>query len=80
MKTRIQKWGNSLAVRIPKSFANEIHLQQDSLVEVALAEGKLVLSPVLEPRFALDRLLEQVNEQNLHREVNTGPAVGNEGW
>ena len=35
MKTRIQKWGNSLALRIPKSFAHEVGLEQDSQVEVA---------------------------------------------
>lgn len=80
MKTRIQKWGNSLAVRIPKSFANEIHLQQDSLVEVSLAEGKLVLSPLLEPKLTLSQLLEQVNEHNLHHEAESGPSVGDEMW
>ena len=80
MKARIQKWGNSLALRIPKSFAVEAHLEQDSLVELALVDGKLIVVPVAEPALTLDQLLAGVTEQNLHREVVTGQATGNEVW
>ncbi len=80
MKARIQKWGNSLALRIPKSFAVEVHLEQDSLVELALVDGKLIVVPVAEPALTLDQLLAGVTEQNLHREVDTGQATGNEIW
>jgi antitoxin MazE len=80
MKTRVQKWGNSLALRIPKSFASEVGLDQNSSVEVSLKEGKLIVAPALEPKFTLKQLLRQVTEKNLHREVDTGPAVGDEVW
>ena len=80
MLTRVQKWGNSLAVRIPKPFANEIGLEQDTPVEMSLVGGKLVVKPVREPALSLDQLLARVTEDNLHREVDTGPAVGNEVW
>ena len=80
MRTRIQKWGNSLALRIPKSFADEVKLQQGSLVEVSLADGKLLISSVKEEGFTLEQLLAGVTEQNLHREVDVGEAVGNEIW
>ena len=80
MKARIQKWGNSLALRIPKSFAVEAHLEQDSLVELALVDGKLIVVPVAELALTLDQLLAGVTEQNLHREVDTGQATGNEIW
>jgi antitoxin MazE len=76
----VKKWGNSLAVRIPKPFANEVGLEQDTPVEVSLVDGKLVVRPVHEPALSLDQLLAQVTEANLHREVDTGPAVGNEVW
>ena len=79
-RTRIQKWGNSLALRIPKSFADEVKLQQGSLVEVSLADGKLLISSVKEEGFTLEQLLAGVTEQNLHREVDVGEAVGNEIW
>ncbi len=80
MRTRIQKWGNSLALRIPKSFAAEAHLAQDSVVEVSLISGKLVVAPVAESVLTLEQLLAGVTEENLHREVDTGPATGNEVW
>ena len=80
MRTRVQKWGNSLAVRIPKPFANEIGLEQDSPVEVSMLDGKLVLSPIQEAELSLDQLVEKVTEDNLHNEVDFGPVMGNEVW
>lgn len=80
MRTRIQKWGNSLALRIPKALAAEVHIEQDSLVEISLVEGKLILEPVAEPAWTLEELLAGVTEQNLHGEVDTGPATGREAW
>jgi antitoxin MazE len=80
MKTRIHKWGNSLALRIPKSFADEVGLQKEAPVEVSLDAGKLIVEPLARPKLSLDQLLAQVTEQNLHREVETGPAIGNEAW
>lgn len=80
MRTRVQKWGNSLAVRIPKPFANEIGLEQDSPVEVSMLDGKLVLSPIHEAALSLDQLLEKVTKDNLHHEVDSGPVMGNEVW
>ena len=80
MKTRVQKWGNSLALRIPKSFAIEVGLQRETSVEVSLANGKLVITPIAEPKPTLKRLLAKVTKGNLHHEVDTGAAVGNETW
>ena len=80
MKTRIQKWGNSLALRIPKSFANEVGLQRETSVEVSLADGKLVITPVAKPKLTLKQLLSKVTKENLHHEVDTGSAAGKETW
>ena len=80
MKTRVQKWGNSLALRIPKSFANEVGLVRETSVEVSLADGKLVITPVTRPETTLKQLLAKVTKENLHHEVDVGPAVGNETW
>lgn len=79
MQTRIQKWGNSLALRIPKPFALEIGLEQNSLVAISVSEGKLLLE-LLKPSYKLEELLAQVTPDNLHGEVETGMAVGNEAW
>ena len=80
MKTHVQKWGNSLALRIPKSFATEAGLDRDSCVEISLIDRKLVITPVYKSKFTLKQLLAQVTENNLHHEVDTGPAMGNEVW
>ena len=80
MKTRVQKWGNSLALRIPKAFANEVGLHKEASVEVSLVDGKLVVTPAIKPALTLEHLLAQVTEDNLHREVDTGPPIGNEAW
>jgi antitoxin MazE len=80
MKTRVQKWGNSLALRIPKSFATEAGLDRDSSVEVSLTDGKLTIVPDTKPKFTLRQLLSQVTKENLHREVDMGPATGREVW
>jgi antitoxin MazE len=79
-QARVQRWGNSLAIRIPKPFALEIGLEQNTLVTVSIAEGKLLLEPVVEPKYTLEQLLTDVTEDNLHHEVETGQAVGNEVW
>lgn len=80
MRARIQKWGNSLAVRIPRSFATGVRLEQNSLVELSLVDGKLLLAPVREPEITLDELLARVTDENIHSEIDTGPAVGDEAW
>ena len=79
MRTRVQKWGNSLAVRIPKPFAEGAGLRPSSEVEVSLEKGEVRLSPV-RPRWKLRQLLSRVTKKNIHREVEAGPAVGREAW
>jgi antitoxin MazE len=80
MRARIRKWGNSLALRIPKSIAAEAELEPNALVELSVVDGKLVVLRVAEPEVTLEQLLAGITEQNLHREADTGPAVGSEAW
>ena len=80
MKTKVQRWGNSLAVRIPKAFAEEVGLKDDSPVEMSLVEGGLLVEPSSTWAPSLDELLDGVTKANLHDEVDTGPAQGSEAW
>ena len=80
MKTRIQKWGNSLALRIPKTFADEVRIEKESSVELSISNGKIVIAPIAKPTLTLKQLLAKVTEDNLQREVDTSPATGNETW
>ena len=80
MRVRVQKWGNSLALRIPKSFAAETALDPGSEVDLSLEGGRLVVTPVVAPGYELSDLLAQVTPENLHSEVDFGPSVGGEVW
>lgn len=80
MKTTVQKWGNSYAVRIPKSFIKEVGLEYRTDVELSLEDGKLVIKPIKERTLTLDELLVGVNKNNLHTAIETGEPIGNEAW
>ena len=80
MKTRVQKWGNSLAVRIPRPFAEEVNLQENSAVEVMVRSGKLVVVPIADQEITIESLVEQITPENRHGEIGTGKPVGNEIW
>ena len=80
MVTTIQKWGNSLGLRIPKSVAHDAHVREGTAVEIRSQGGRLVISPIKTKRYRLDDLLKQVTRHNIHREIDTGDAVGNEVW
>lgn len=80
METRIKKWGNSLALRIPKALAQEAGLHYEISVELSLVDGKLVISPIEHPKPDLEAMLARITEDNLHAEVTVGPAVGKEVW
>lgn len=80
MKLQIQKWGNSLALRIPKSFALQSKVEQGSTVDVSLEKGKIVVTPVAEPEYTLEGLLSKVTKKNLHGEMGTGASGGKEAW
>lgn len=80
MKIQVQKWGNSLALRIPKSFAMEAKVKEGSSVDISLKKGKIVLTPLNEKKYTLEGLLSKVNDQNIHAETFTGKPVGREIW
>jgi antitoxin MazE len=80
MLTKIQKWGNSLALRIPKAFALDAQLENDSFVEISIVDGQIIITPVVAPSWTLEELLAGINKKNTYHEVDTGLAVGNEVW
>ncbi len=65
MQTRVQRWGNSLALRIPKAFADDLGLKNNGAVEVTVSKGRLVVAPLSCPKLA--DLLAGINDKNLHR-------------
>lgn len=79
MRAKVQKWGNSLAIRVPRPFAEELGLRQDSDVDLLLEQHELVIKPI-STGITLQELLAGVTEDNLHGEVETSGPVGGEAW
>lgn len=76
--TTVQKWGNSLGVRIPKDIADKIKIHQGSEIEMSLKEDKIILMPKKpQIRYSLDDLLAQCKPENRHDEIDFG-IEGNE--
>ncbi|MBW1993203.1 MAG: AbrB/MazE/SpoVT family DNA-binding domain-containing protein [Deltaproteobacteria bacterium] len=78
MRTKIKKWGNSLALRIPKSFALNANLRQDELVDISIDKERIIITPIGKKEYSLGELLAGVSEENLHGEFDTGLPVGKE--
>jgi len=80
VRTKIVKWGNSLGLRIPKSFAEEVQVSEGSTVDLGLENGLLVIRVIEARSIALEDLLAGVTAENRHGEVDTGNAAGGEVW
>jgi antitoxin MazE len=80
MTTTVQKWGNSLALRLPKALADEARIREGAKVElVRTPEGVLVKAKRRpKPRYRLSDLLAGITPDNLHPETDWGPSVGKE--
>ena len=78
MILQVKKWGNSLAVRLPKDISKALSVQNNSFLELELVENGLLLKP--KKSSELDKLISQINPANLHSEIKTGKSIGNEIW
>ncbi|MEJ5188861.1 MAG: AbrB/MazE/SpoVT family DNA-binding domain-containing protein [Breznakiellaceae bacterium] len=77
MQTVVQKWGNSLGIRIPALYVKEFNLEKGSFVEITEEDGKIIIHP---PKKTLTDLLSKVTDENKHSAIETGSSIGNEGW
>ena len=78
MDSKVQKWGNSLALRIPKAYADQIGLRSNSPVKILLESDRIIIEPVR--RITLEGLLADVTPDNRHDETDWGEPTGNESW
>ena len=84
IQVQIAKWGNSLALRVPKAFADEIGAGDGKAAEMTVSNGKLVIETLRSQRrkrrYNLDELIAGITPDNRHGEIDWGPPVGNEAW
>lgn len=80
MKAKIQKWGNSLALRIPKPFANQAKIGDGSYVDISIEKEKIIISSLQNSEYSLTELLSKINKNNIHDEISYGDPQGKEIW
>jgi antitoxin MazE len=80
VQTRIQKWGNSLGLRIPRTLAAEVQVREGADVDLSVENGQLLVRPLRRRKYSLKGLLRKVSRRNLHHEISTGSTVGREAW
>ena len=78
MNVAVKKWGNSLAIRIPKDIVQSLSIENNSLLEMQVNDGVLTIIPRKETD--LESLVSKITEENIHSEIDTGRKVGNEEW
>lgn len=79
MKARIQKWGNSLAVRIPKAVCQQVKLEENSMVELMVENERIVLSPVTS-HLTLEEMVALITSKNQHEQLIDDAPQGRETW
>jgi antitoxin MazE len=77
MRAKVQRWGSSLAVRIPKPVVLEVGIHVDADMEMSVEGGNLVLAPA-RSRYTLAELVQGITAKNRHEEIDFGPPVGRE--
>lgn len=77
MQTHVQKWGNSLGIRIPKALAGQAGLAEGAPIRFEFKDGAIIIRP---ESYSLEELLSRVTPDSIHREVDTGDAIGREIW
>jgi antitoxin MazE len=80
VKATVKKWGNSAAVRIPASIMEAARLALDEVVEVREDAGRIVIEPVRQKTYDLEKLLRGITRRNQHAAIDFGEAVGKEAW
>ena len=78
MKTAVQQWGNSLALRIPKAFAEQTRVKKGTRVRLTVEKGRMIVTPLRAGEMSLKKLLAKVTPSNIHPETDWGPPVGKE--
>jgi antitoxin MazE len=80
MVATVARWGNSLAIRLPQHLVKEIQLTEGVEVDLVVVDGNLVIKPRIRKRYSLEDLISAITPENLHTEVESGIAMGNEAW
>jgi antitoxin MazE len=80
MRQKVEKWGNSLVVRIPRPLADRVQIREGSVVEVEVEDGVITIQAVSPGEYALDELVAGITDENRHHDIGRGAPIGDEVW
>lgn len=80
METKVKKWGNSLGVRIPKSFSTQAGITEGSSIEMNIDGDKIIIAPKHKNEYSIEEMISMISEDNVHYEIKTDGPVGKEIW
>jgi len=80
METRIQKWGNSLGVRLPKEIINKTKFREGSCVKITKKNSRIVIESCAYEKPKLENLVRKINSKNIHKEIEWNNSYGKEVW
>jgi antitoxin MazE len=80
MTAVVAKWGNSLAIRIPKAISEQASITEGTSIDITVEGNSIIVTPRKRKKYTLDELLEGMTPDKFHPELETGNAVGNEHW
>jgi antitoxin MazE len=79
METVIKRWGNSLALRLPRAMAADLRLVEGATVSLTVEDRALVVKPARK-RYRLADLLAPMDDRKKHAETDWGKLEGDEAW
>ena len=80
MQSMIQQWGNSLALRIPKGFAQQMKVKKGSAVDFSVENGRMVVKPLRRQKYTIEELVSKITPKNRPSEIEWGKPIGKEIW
>jgi antitoxin MazE len=78
MTMTVQKWGNSLGIRIPKPLAQGARLEEGTAVEIRPTKDGLLIKALRRRKHSLRDLVSRITPRSRHGEIDLGPDVGRE--
>ncbi len=79
LRAQLVKWGNSQAVRIPKTVVEQARLREGDELQIQVLDGRITIEP-LSPKITLQSLVAGITRKNRHPELDWSKKVGKEVW
>ncbi len=80
MTTVVARWGNSLAIRLPRALVEQVQMSEGTSISFSVSGNSIIITPHSRKKYTLDELLEGMTPDKFHSEIDTGVSVGNEVW